>query len=340
MPIENGMDEEEYYTNYYSQTEPEELGEGDELADADAQAAAAAEAQKATEDAAAAAAAAVEEAAAKEARRKQFLAEAAKKSKNMDKDASATLIQKTIRGYLTRLRVFRTVLENERARWESSVEAQVMVERKRAAALEKDRHHVEWYWANYLNEIDQLKRMKEVEVKRSVTTINQKTRIQTRELMRQEHKRREEMLLCEATKRMELSHEFEIVAGDVRALEDKRMMHGLTVQGTSRQHHKDSMAMLKSRGFTVKKTALDHIELPDGPSSFAERSRAIQSQVQAKRTGRHAPAAKYDDFSLSKVQFSATHDRGTDIHSSGASMNTLDRTQLFSLARSRFGKVE
>ena len=285
---------------------------------------------------------AAEEEAAKEARRKQFLEEAALKSKNEDKGASAVTIQKTVRGYLTRVRVFRTVLENERARWESMIEAQVVAERKRATLLEKDRQHVEWYWANYLNEIDQLKRLKEAEIKRHVQSVNQKTRIMTRELMRKENKRRDETLMDEAVRRMELRHEFEFFSHDIRTLEEKRITSGLTVQGTRKDLRDRSPGFLNStRGFSPskskRKSAYDHIELPDEPSHFVERSREIQSHVHDVRTGKatakYKRTARAEPMNLNKVRFAARNDD----HDASLSTNKLDRTQLFELARSRYG---
>jgi myosin heavy subunit len=137
------------------------------------------------------------------------------------KSNAAICMQRYVRGGLCRLRVFRQVLEETRAKFEAYREAQFVEERRAARAIDTKRQAAEKQWISWLNNVDHLKMKNSVDQQRQVKHDEQKRRINVRELCRKEDEDRQAMEADETHDRQALMVRCELVASHKKYLRDQ-----------------------------------------------------------------------------------------------------------------------
>ena len=125
---------------------------------------------------------------------------------------AAVTLQRYTRGGLTRIRVFRKVLEMSRADFETRRERQIMAERNAAKDVDRERLKAERQWISWLNEVDQLNKYEESLKQRVQEKNDQKDRILKRELARHEKNARLEILSEESMERETLHAKRDVIA--------------------------------------------------------------------------------------------------------------------------------
>lgn len=137
------------------------------------------------------------------------------------KNNAAICMQRYVRGGLCRLRVYRQVLEETRAKFEAQREAQFVEERRAARAIDSKRQASEKQWISWLNNVDHLKKKNSVDQQRQVKHDEQKRRINVRELSRREEEVRQSLEAEETHERQALIVRCEMLASHKKYLRDQ-----------------------------------------------------------------------------------------------------------------------
>ena len=161
---------------------------------------------------------------AREAEERRRLAEVKRLEEKRNK--AAINLQRYIRGGLTRIRIFRKVLEESRADFEAKREAEIIAERLAVKEIDRLRLKSEKSWVNWLTEVEQLHRYVESEQQRRQKKIDEKDRIQKRELARLEQNARRELMDEESTDRFTLQAKCDVIAKHKLELERKAKAGG------------------------------------------------------------------------------------------------------------------
>eukprot|EP00759_Apiculatamorpha_spiralis_P035639 PhF_6_TR36299/c0_g1_i1/m.52982/K12559/MYO10; myosin X len=120
-----------------------------------------------------------EERAKREEEEKKKAAELAAKFSILN--GAAITLQRNFRGWYTRRRVYRDIMEKERAKMERSVELQMLAWREKHHLLDRQRAAVERAWCRLLGDAENLQRLKNAESDRKQRIIQERNRIQARQ---------------------------------------------------------------------------------------------------------------------------------------------------------------
>lgn len=137
------------------------------------------------------------------------------------KNNAAICMQRYVRGGLCRVRIFRQVLEETRAKFESQRELQFVEERRGARAIDVKRQTAEKMWISWLNNVDHLKKKNSVDQQRQLKHEEQKKRINVRELCRKEDEDRQSIEAEESHERQALVVRCEMLASHKKYLRDQ-----------------------------------------------------------------------------------------------------------------------
>ena len=223
---------------------------------------------------------------------------------------AAIVLQKHIRGGMTRTRVLRMVLEEQRCQFEAQRERQMAEERALVREIDVTRIKSEKQWIGWLNEVDQLQRYMETERQRRLEKVEQKERILKREAARAEEKYRADILLEEAMARQTLVTRCEVIAKHKLHVEDERRRHDASRQQASEHPNRTARRSATPKSTTAARSTTSDARTeklladyalqrarafeeyfpqapPPAKNSFATRAQAWES-ASAARSGRGA----------------------------------------------------
>lgn len=139
------------------------------------------------------------------------------------RNKAAVTMQRYVRGGLCRLRIFRKVLEETRAKYERDRENLLMEERRAARAVDVKRLQTEKQWISFLNNVDHLKNKSSVDRERQVKHDEQKRRIAIREHARKEDEARDIIESDESHERQTLVARCEMLAAHKLELREQEL---------------------------------------------------------------------------------------------------------------------